>query len=94
MFMKMYNRIIDIIISMKPLLTFYVGWIFIHYVSSHLYTTYCTPSTWYGFVFSPFLSITPYCIAFRWVIHEGGNIIYTMWASLGTWFMSNMLLKK
>ena len=93
--LKQYCQyIINRINDLKPILTFYFGWIFIHYICSHLYVYYCTPSTWYGLFISPFLSVAPHCITFRWVIQEGGNIIYSMWISLGTWFISNMLLKK
>ena len=84
----------DQIVHIKPILVFYIGWIFIHYVCSHLYIYYCTPATWYGMFLSPFLSVTPHCIAFRWVINEGGNVIYSMWISLSTYVASSIIIKK
>ena len=41
----------------------YIIWIFIHYVSSKLYTYYCTPDSVVGFVKSSFMVITPQCQA-------------------------------
>ena len=60
--------------KLLPIGLFYFSWTILHYTTSQLYIYYCTPSTLYGFIMSPFLSLTPQCIAIRWIISETGNI--------------------
>jgi hypothetical protein len=66
----------------------YIIWIFLHYVASHLYVRFCVPHTLYGFLLSPFLVATPYCIGLRWLVNNGANTIHSMWILLGSWFGS------
>jgi hypothetical protein len=61
----------------------YILWIFIHYLASHVYSTYCTPKTFLGFLMSSFLTKTPHCIAARWIIVNGAMIIDNMWILIG-----------
>jgi hypothetical protein len=70
----------------------YFVWIVLHYVSSHLYVTWCTPLTAVGFVLSPFVVPAPHCQAFRWVIVNGSNSITAMWFTLGTWIAKKIVL--
>jgi hypothetical protein len=70
---------------------FYILWITIHHISGNLYTHMCVPYTLKGFLLSPFLINTPHCIALRWVIYNGGNIIHDMWFVIGTWIMSKLI---
>ena len=93
-FHKYLDFFIETIIKIKPLILFYLSWIFIHYVCSQLYIYYCVPANLFGIFISPFLSMTPYCTAFRWVIYEAGNIFYGMWISLGAWMAANLLIYK
>jgi hypothetical protein len=85
------NIIITFLNNIKSIILFYFSWIFIHYTCAHLYIYYCTPTNWYGFVLSPFLSITPHCNAFRWVIYEAGNVLYGMWIAIGSWTVAKVL---
>ena len=76
---------------MKPILyyaVFYVGWILLHFGSSHFYTTHCTPLTIKGLLMSPFQVMTPQCAASRWVVNNGGNVITLMWTSFGVYIAS------
>ena len=59
-----------------------------HYLASHLYTYYCVPSTVFGFLLSPFMTLAPHCQAFRWVIYNGGTTINMMWFLLGNWLIN------
>ena len=86
--------IYNFLTSIKPLILFYSGWIFLHYICSQLYVYYCVPNTWYGIFISPFMTMAPHCTAFRWVIYEAGNILYSMWIGIGTWTVSNLLTFK
>ena len=63
----------------------YIIWCTLHYVSSQLYSYYCTPSSIIGFLIAPFIIATPQCTALRWCITHGADTIITMWILLGTW---------
>ena len=69
----------------------YILWIFLHYVSAHLYTSYCVPNTLYGIIISPILTTTPHCQGLRWIIYNGGNQINNMWITLGSWLCLKIL---
>jgi hypothetical protein len=69
----------------------YVLWIVLHFVASHLYIYVCVPQTLWGFLISPFMSVTPQCQSLRWIIHNGGNVLNNMWVILGTWIGSLLL---
>ena len=92
--MKIYEEIFNFMTVMKPLILFYSGWVIIHYVSSQLYNHFCAPNVWYGIFISPFLSVTPHCNAFRWIITEAGNVFNAMWVGIGSWIITNLLTKK
>ena len=72
----------------------YFTWISLHYLSAHLYTTYCTPGNLYGFIASPFMITLPHCQAFRWIIHTSGDTIMNMWLLLGAWFILRLQIKQ
>jgi len=63
----------------------YLFWIVLHYISAHLYASWCANLTLVGFLLSPFVVPAPHCQAFRWVINNGSNSITAMWIALGTW---------
>ena len=68
-----------------------VLWIFLHFVTPHLYVYFCTPATLLGFVASPFIATAPHCIALRWCIYNSGNIITSMWMLIGAWLVRKLL---
>ena len=83
-------RSLDIYAFTKTIVTgfgIYVVWIVIHYVPAHMYTYWCVPATFFGFLAAPFLVPAPHCQALRWAIYNGGNSIIAMWFLLGAWFM-------
>ena len=71
----------------------YIIWIFLYYVSSHLYTYYCVPFTIVGFITAPMLVNAPHCVALRWCITHGAEVITSMWLILGTWLVSLLITK-
>jgi uncharacterized membrane protein len=87
----MLNFIISKIKILFEIVGIYLLWICIHYISGILYTYLCTPTTFIGFVISPFLAITPECKVLRWFIYNGGNIINDMWIVIGTWVSRYLL---
>ena len=68
----------------KKAIVFYVFWISTHYVSTHLYTHYCTPWSLLGFIMSPFTTSSPQCKALQWFVSNGSSSIHTMWILIGT----------
>ena len=71
----------------------YVAWISLHYFAAHLYTTFCVPLTYIGFITSPFVVPTPHCQAFRWVISNGSTHINAMWMAFGTWWVRKLWME-
>jgi len=72
----------------------YMMWILLHYVSAHLYAYFCAPSTFVGFIYSPFVIAAPHCRALRWVIFNGSVSIDNMWIVFGTWLCSKFIIPR
>jgi hypothetical protein len=78
----------DIFLNMfKNIFGIYVLWVFVHYVSAHIYVRFCTPGTFVGFILSPFMAAAPHCQALRWALYNGGNSIISMWVTVGLWLL-------
>lgn len=71
---------------------FYICWIIIHFIASQLYIKWCTPYSFYGFIISPFLTLTPHCQGLRWVLYNGAGVINHMWFIFGTWLCANIFV--
>jgi hypothetical protein len=69
----------------------YFMWIVLHYFASHCYIYFCTPNTFIGFIYSPFIVASPHCRAMRWVIFNGSVAIDNMWIVLGTWLCTKII---
>lgn len=78
--------------EVQTMLAFYVAWIAIHHMSSHAYSYFCTPNTLLGILMSPFTAAAPHCIAIRWVMYEGGNVITTMWKTIGLYIVAKLAM--
>ena len=87
----LYDITASIFMKLYSILGYYIMWILLHYVAAHLYPMYCVPLTVMGFILSPFMASAPHCIAIRWLITEGSNVIVTMWVVLGTYAVQRML---
>jgi len=87
----MFDITVFIIKMLYSILGYYIMWVLLHYVAAHLYPTYCVPFTIAGLLLSPFMSSAPHCIALRWLIIEGSNVILTMWIVFGTYAIRCML---
>jgi hypothetical protein len=84
-----YNNIIFII----QLTGIYFVWIFLHFISAHLYVRLCNQPSFVGFILSPFLVTSLHCQALRWTIYNGANHITSMWLTLGTWIIAKLMIK-
>ena len=60
-------------------------WISLHYLAANIYPKFCAEFTAIGFIKSIFVATSPYCIALRWIIYNGGASINMMWTSIGIW---------
>ena len=76
---------------MYSLFGYYIMWIALHYAAIHLYPAYCAPFTITGFILSSFMVAAPHCVAMRWLITEGANVIVTMWVAVGAYAIQLML---
>ena len=70
---------------------YYLMWITLHYLAVHLYPIYCAPLTITGFILSPFMVSAPHCVAMRWLVTQGANVIITMWVAIGAYAIQLML---
>tara|TARA_Y100001970_G_C13807606_1_gene638307 strand:- start:138 stop:443 length:306 start_codon:yes stop_codon:yes gene_type:complete len=62
----------------------YLSWTTMHYFSAHLYSTYCTNWSVYGFITSPFLTVTPVCKGLGWFMYESSNTISNIFVLAST----------
>jgi hypothetical protein len=70
---------------------YYIMWILLHYAAIYLYPEFCAPYTILGFLLSPFMVSAPHCIAMRWIISEGSNIIMAMWIGVAGVLVNKIL---
>lgn len=70
---------------------YYIMWVALHYAAVHLYPAYCAPFTITGFILSSFMVAAPHCVAMRWMITEGANVIVTMWVAVGAYAIQRMI---
>ena len=70
---------------------YYIMWVALHYAAVHLYPAYCAPFTITGFILSSFMVAAPHCVAMRWLITEGANVIVTMWVAVGAYAIQLMI---
>ena len=71
----------------------FILWITIHFVAANLYSRFCAEQSLLGFIKSIFIAQAPHCIAMRWIIYNGGNVINSMWISIAVWFTSKVFNK-
>jgi hypothetical protein len=72
----------------------YFLWICLHYFSAHIYINFCVPSTFIGFIMSPFMVSTPHCQGLRWIVYNAASIINNMWILIGAWIYSIIWIYK
>jgi hypothetical protein len=88
---KIPSFILFLFAVLYSLFGYYIMWISLHYAAVHMYPKYCAPLTFIGFVLSPFMVSAPHCIAMRWLIIEGSNVIVTMWVAIGAYAIQTLL---
>ena len=82
---------LSLLMIIYSLFGYYLMWIALHYAAVHLYPTYCAPFTISGFILSPFMVSAPHCVAMRWLVSEGSNVIVTMWVAIGAYAIQQMV---
>lgn len=88
---KILELLILLIITIYSFFGYYIMWIILQYTAAHLYPVYCMPISISGFLLSPFMVSAPHCVAMRWMITEGSNIIITMWVTFGAYAIQRMI---
>ena len=69
----------------------YIIWVIIYFSATQLYQYFCVPFSFMGFMVSPILVTAPYCIALRWCIVNGAEVITSMWLILGSWLVGMLV---
>jgi hypothetical protein len=80
----------SIISNIYDIAGIFILWIILHYVASNLYPRFCAELSILGFIKSIFVTQAPHCVALRWVINNGSNVINSMWASIALWFTTKV----
>jgi hypothetical protein len=78
-------------IIVNTVISIYLLWIILHYISPHLYIYFCVPLNLRGFLMSAFIAPSPHCQALRWTIYNGGNTIISMWIFIGTLIIKRLI---
>ena len=91
MILNMLSFILLLISMLYSIFGYYIMWISLHYAAVHLYPNYCAPFTVIGFILSPFMVSAPHCVAMRWLVVEGSNVIVTMWVAIGAYVIQTIL---
>ena len=81
----------NIMVFIQSFAMTYLVWISLHYACSHLYVEYCVPKGIVGFLYSPFMTPMPHCVAMRWVVYNGGKVIEVMWFMAGKWAVEKLV---
>ena len=81
----------NIMVFIQSFAMTYLVWISLHYACSHLYVEYCVPKGVIGFLYSPFMTPMPHCVAMRWVVYNGGKVIEVMWFMAGKWAVEKLV---
>jgi len=72
----------------------YFGAVLVHFASSNIYPSICCPKTFWGFIMTPFMVVTPHCEGLRWIVHYTGEQIRNVWIWLGgylVWYVGNQI---
>ena len=64
---------------------------FLHFIAANAYAKWCTPSTLFGFLISPFMSVTPVCNGLRWSITIFGDYLSSFWTTILLWISANLI---
>lgn len=80
--------------SIPQSVLFYILWIFVHFISAHLYVHWCAGNSFIGFLMSPIYSSAPHCQALSWMVYTLSKEFIVMWIALGTFICGKMFLNK
>ena len=69
--------------NIPTVVSVYFGIVLTHYVCSNIYPLWCCKLTFFGFIMTPFMIVTPHCEALRWIIHYTGEQIRNVWLWIG-----------
>ena len=59
-----------------------------HFACANMYPQMCCNMSFFGFIMSPFMTVTPHCQALRWFVDYSANQLKNYWLFLGTYLVS------
>ena len=68
----------------------YLFWTFTHNVSLYLYKRFCSPESFWSYVFSPLLAMTPQCKALFFMLENSTNAMNKMMIGLSMWVLPKL----
>jgi len=89
--LNMFDYLKSALKNIAEIAGIYILWIGMHFVCANIYPHFCAERTFFGFIKSIFVAETPHCVAMRWVIYNGGNVIHSMWTTLSIWISGKCL---
>lgn len=92
-YMSIYEKVKYISMFFYDIAGFFVLWVTIHFMAANLYSRFCAEPTLLGYIKSIFIAQAPHCIAMRWIIYNGGNVINSMWLSIAMWLTTKVFNK-
>lgn len=87
----MFTRIKTFIESNLEFVYLFMMATFLHFIAANAYAKWCTPSTFFGFLISPFMTVTPVCSGLRWSITIFGDYLSSFWTTLILWISASMI---
>lgn len=81
------NNYKNILLELWTISKIYIFWILVHYISSNLYSHFCTHLSFLGLIMSPIMTISPHCKVFHWFTVNSILNINNMWVAITGWIL-------
>lgn len=90
---NIYSKVKFILRLFYDIAGFFILWVTLHFIAANLYSRFCAEQSLFGYIKSIFIAQVPHCVAMRWIIYNGGNVINSMWLSIAVWFTTKIFNK-
>ena len=68
----------------------YLFWTFTHNVTIYLYKKFCSPESFWSYLFSPLIAMTPQCKALFFMLENSTNAMNKMVIGLSMWVLPKL----
>lgn len=89
---KIFNGVTAFLYSNADFIYLFLTATILHYVAANAYAKWCTPSTFIGFLASPFMTVTPVCSTLRWSITVFGDYMSSIWTMAFVYISKNVVV--